>query len=191
MRRFRFPRSANHGLPSPRLAQEHSALCLFRQSQAEQVQGDVPPAKALRSCRYKKSMRPVRCTGRMFFAESDSQARTVCIVRSVLCKKCRRGACNSAQDSIYWKRHGGQARRIRAPAVSAPSFRRFRKNGYRMAKSQKAFRRAALPHSLTGWLFGHILISMSIGRMTLWVIRSQNSRLAARTIEFAIVPAIR
>ena len=64
-------------------------------------------------------------------------------------------------------------------------------NDYKMAKSQKAFRRAALPRSQTGWLFGHIVISMSIGRMTRWVIRCQTCRLAARTIEFAIVLAIR
>jgi hypothetical protein len=40
-------------------------------------------------------------------------------------------------------------------------------NDYMMAKSQKAFRRAALPRSKTARLFCHIRIAMSIGRMIL------------------------
>jgi len=36
-----------------------------------------------------------------------------------------------------------------------------------MAKSSKAFRRADLRRSKTAWLFCHILIAMSIGRMIL------------------------
>jgi hypothetical protein len=38
-------------------------------------------------------------------------------------------------------------------------------NDYLMAKSHKAFRRAALRRSKTAGLFCHILIAMSIGRM--------------------------
>jgi hypothetical protein len=40
-------------------------------------------------------------------------------------------------------------------------------NEYRMAKSQEAFRRAALRRSKTAQLFCHIFIAMSIGRMIL------------------------
>jgi hypothetical protein len=40
-----------------------------------------------------------------------------------------------------------------------------RYNDYMMTKSQKAFRRAALRRSKTAWLFCHIFIAMSIGRM--------------------------
>jgi hypothetical protein len=40
-----------------------------------------------------------------------------------------------------------------------------RYNEYMMAKSQSAFRRAALRRSKTAPLFCHIFIAMSIGRM--------------------------
>ena len=64
-------------------------------------------------------------------------------------------------------------------------------NDYMMAKSKKAFRRAALPRSKTAWLFCHILIAMSIGRMILRIIRCQTCRLAAKSIESSIDFAIR
>ena len=38
-------------------------------------------------------------------------------------------------------------------------------NDYMIAKRRKAFRRAALRLSKTAWLFCHIFIAMSIGRM--------------------------
>jgi len=60
-----------------------------------------------------------------------------------------------------------------------------------MAKSQKAFRRAALPRSKTARLFCHILIAMSIGRMIERIIRCQTCRLAAKSIETSIDLAIR
>ncbi|MBR3294604.1 MAG: hypothetical protein IKI69_09335, partial [Oscillospiraceae bacterium] len=44
-------------------------------------------------------------------------------------------------------------------------------NDYMMAKSEKAFRRAALLRSKTALLFCHILIAMSIGRMIFRIIR--------------------
>ena len=46
-------------------------------------------------------------------------------------------------------------------------------NDYMMAKSEKAFRRAALLRSKTAGLFCHILIAMSVGRMILRIIRHQ------------------
>ena len=64
-------------------------------------------------------------------------------------------------------------------------------NDHMMAKSEKAFRRAALLHSKTAWLFCHILMAMSIGRMILKIIRCQTWRLAAKSIEFSIDFAIR
>ena len=64
-------------------------------------------------------------------------------------------------------------------------------NDYMMAKSQKAFRRAASRRSKTAWLFCHILIAMSIGRMILGIIRCQTCRLAAKSIETSIDFAIR
>jgi hypothetical protein len=60
-----------------------------------------------------------------------------------------------------------------------------------MAKSRKAFRRAALQRSKTARLFCHIFIVMSIGRMIQQIIRCQTCRLAAKTIEASIVFAIR
>ena len=64
-------------------------------------------------------------------------------------------------------------------------------NDYMMAKSHKAFRRAALRRSKTAGLFCHILIAMSIGRMIQRIIRCQTSRLAAKSIELSIDFAIR
>jgi len=66
-----------------------------------------------------------------------------------------------------------------------------RDNDYMMAKSQKAFRRAALRRSKTALLFCHISIAMSIGRMMQRIIRCQTSRLAAKSIELSIDFAIR
>jgi hypothetical protein len=66
-----------------------------------------------------------------------------------------------------------------------------RYNDYMMAKSKKAFRRAALLRSKTAWLFCHILITISIGQMILRIIRCQTCRLAAKSIEFSIDFAIR
>jgi hypothetical protein len=60
-----------------------------------------------------------------------------------------------------------------------------------MAKSEKAFRRAALLRSKTALLFCHIRIAMSIGRMIERIIRCQTCRLAAKSIEFSIDFAIR
>ena len=60
-----------------------------------------------------------------------------------------------------------------------------------MAKSQKAFRRAALPRSKTALLFCHIILVMSIGRMIQRIIRCQTCRLAAKSIEFSIDFALR
>ncbi len=57
---------------------------------------------------------------------------------------------------------------------------------YMMAKSEKAFRRAALLRGKTARLFCHILIAMSIWRMILRIIRCQTCRLAAKSIEFSI-----
>jgi hypothetical protein len=64
-------------------------------------------------------------------------------------------------------------------------------NDYMMAKSQKAFRRAALRRSKTARLFCHIFIAMSIGRMIQRIIRCQTCRLAAKSIESSIDFAIR
>jgi len=64
-------------------------------------------------------------------------------------------------------------------------------NDYMMAKNKIVFRRAALRRSKTAWLFCHILIAMSIGRMILEIIRCQTCRLAAKSIEFSIDFAIR
>jgi len=55
-----------------------------------------------------------------------------------------------------------------------------------MAKSQKAFRRAALLRSKTALLFCPIFITMSIGRMIQRIIRCQTCRLAAKSIEASI-----
>jgi hypothetical protein len=63
--------------------------------------------------------------------------------------------------------------------VAVSAFYGDRDNDYMMAKSEKAFRRAALLRSKTAWLFCHILIAMSIGRMILRIIRCQTCRLAA------------
>jgi len=60
-----------------------------------------------------------------------------------------------------------------------------------MAKSSKAFRRAALRRSKTAELFCHILIAMSIGRMIQTIIRCQTCRLVAKSIESSIDFAIR
>ena len=60
-------------------------------------------------------------------------------------------------------------------------------NDYMMAKRQKAFRRAALLLSKTAMLFCHIFIAMSIARMIQRIIRCQTCRLAAKTIDRAIV----
>jgi len=60
-----------------------------------------------------------------------------------------------------------------------------------MAKSQNAFRRAALRRSKTALLFCHIFIAMSIGRMIQRIIRCQTSRLLAKSIELSIDFAIR
>jgi hypothetical protein len=60
-----------------------------------------------------------------------------------------------------------------------------------MAKSQKAFLRAALPRSQTALLFGHIFISMSIGRMIIRIIRCQTCCLAAKSIELSADFALR
>jgi len=60
-----------------------------------------------------------------------------------------------------------------------------------MAKSQKAFRRAALRRSKTAKLFCHIFIAMSIGRMIHRIIRCQTYRLSAKSIEASIDFAIR
>ena len=64
-------------------------------------------------------------------------------------------------------------------------------NDYMMAKSRKAFRRAALRRSKTALLFCHIFIAMSIGRMIQRIIRCQTCRLAAKSIESSIDFAIR
>jgi len=64
-------------------------------------------------------------------------------------------------------------------------------NEYRMAKSQKAFRRATLWRSKTAQLFCRIFIAMSIGRMIQGIIRCQTCRLAAKSIESSIDFAIR
>ena len=64
-------------------------------------------------------------------------------------------------------------------------------NDYLMAKSQKAFRRAALRRSKTAGLFCQIILAMSIGRMIQRIIRCQTCRLAAKTIDSSIVFAIR
>jgi len=60
-----------------------------------------------------------------------------------------------------------------------------------MAKSEKAFRRAAELRSKTAQLFCHILIAMSIGRMIQRIIRCQACRLATKSIESPIDFAIR
>jgi hypothetical protein len=60
-----------------------------------------------------------------------------------------------------------------------------------MAKSEKAFRRAALLRSKTALLFCPIFIAMSIGRMIQRIIRCQTCRLAAKSIESSIDFAIR
>ena len=60
-----------------------------------------------------------------------------------------------------------------------------------MTKSQKAFRRAAMRRSKTAWLFCHIFIAMSIGRMMERIIRCQTCGLAAKSIEASIDFAIR
>jgi len=65
-----------------------------------------------------------------------------------------------------------------------------RYNDYMMAKSQKAFRRAALRRSKTARLFCHIFIAMSIRRMIQRIIRRQTCRLAAKSIESSIDFAI-
>ena len=87
------------------------------------------------------------------------------------------------------------ARTVNLPASDAPvrkcDLRRFFHNDYMMAKSEKAFRRAALLRGKTARLFCHILIAMSIGRMILRIIRCQTCRLAAKSIEFSIDFAIR
>ena len=57
---------------------------------------------------------------------------------------------------------------------------------YRMAKSQKAFHRAALRRGKTARLFCHIVIEMSVGRMMQGIIRCQTHRLAAKSIESPI-----
>jgi hypothetical protein len=62
-----------------------------------------------------------------------------------------------------------------------------------MAKSQKAFRRAALRRSKTALLFCHchIFIAMSVGRMIHRMLRRQTCRLAAKSSESSIDFAIR
>jgi len=84
---------------------------------------------------------------------------------------------------------------VNLPASDAPvrkcDLRSFFHNDYMMAKSEKAFRRAALLRGKTARLFCHILIAMSIGRMILRIIRCQTCRLAAKSIEFSIDFAIR
>jgi hypothetical protein len=64
-------------------------------------------------------------------------------------------------------------------------------NDYMMAKSRKAFRRAALRRSKTARLFCHILLAMNIAQMIQRIICGKTSRFAARTIESSIVLAIR
>ena len=64
-------------------------------------------------------------------------------------------------------------------------------NEYRMAKSQKAFRRATLWRSKTAQLFCRIFIAMRIGRMIQGIIRCQTCRLAAKSIKSSIDFAIR
>ncbi len=64
-------------------------------------------------------------------------------------------------------------------------------NDYMMAKSRKAFRRAALRRSKTARLFCHILLAMNIAQMIQRIICGKTGRFAARTIESSIVLAIR
>ena len=62
---------------------------------------------------------------------------------------------------------------------------------YMMAKRNKAFRGAALLLSKTALLFCHILIAMSIAPMIQRIIGCQTKSLAAKTIEYSIVFAVR
>ena len=80
---------------------------------------------------------------------------------------------------------------LHSPLFPLPFFTFSRYNDDMMAKSRKAFRRAALPRSKTALLFCHIILVMSIGRMIQRIIRCQTCRLAAKSIEFSIDFALR
>ena len=117
------------------------------------------------------SPRPQGDTAKMVavFKESAERAgHEVCVINvcrreikgCLACEYCHgkgRGECIQKDDmqEIY-----AQLRDTNMLVLASPIY-----NDYRMAKSQKAFRRAALRHSKTALLFCHILIAMSTGRM--------------------------